>query len=123
MSQMLHPGQRVAATRCAASLVVALTVLTLTVHAVPVSAGTAAPSYAPLDRPGPTLDVPAATLAASLSCTSNLRSSTREPVLLVPGTTATPSANFSWNYERALSEQGMPWCAVTLPDKAMGDIQ
>jgi triacylglycerol esterase/lipase EstA (alpha/beta hydrolase family) len=83
----------------------------------------AAGAYARLDRPGPTLDVPAAVLAKSLTCTANLARSSREPILLVPGTTLTPAVDFGWNYERAFTAQGRPWCAITLPDSAMGDIQ
>ncbi len=87
----------------------------------PASARTHA--YPPLDRPGPPLDVPASALAHSLSCTANLVSSGREAVLLVPGTTLEPTMNFGWNYERAFNAQHRPWCAVTLPQDAMGDIQ
>jgi triacylglycerol esterase/lipase EstA (alpha/beta hydrolase family) len=79
--------------------------------------------YAPVNRPGPRLDVPAATLARSLSCTAGVAPGHREPVLLVPGTTLTPTPNFSWNYERALRRLGFPYCAVTLPEKANGNIE
>ena len=44
-------------------------------------------------------------------------------MLLVPGTTLTPSVNFSWNYEKVFTAAGRPWCAVTLPHHAMSDIQ
>src|SRR5581483_11806760 len=84
--------------------------------------GAVAPARAAAPK-GPPLDVPRATLAASLSCTANLASAKREPVLLVPGTTQTPEVNFSWNYEPALTARGVPWCAVTLPAHGMGDIQ
>ena len=79
--------------------------------------------YAPLDRPGPPLQVPAAQLVAALRCTPDVAGTTKAPVLLVPGTTLTPDVNFSWNYERAFSAHRIPWCAVTLPQHAMGDIQ
>jgi hypothetical protein len=62
-------------------------------------------------------------LTASLSCTGSLRRATTDPVLLVPGTTVTPEVNFAWNYQRAFTAQGRPWCAVTLPFDATGDIQ
>ena len=79
--------------------------------------------YAPLDRPGPPLSVSAADLAASLTCSlANPRTGSATPVLLVPGTTQTPETNFSWNYERAFTANGTPWCAVTLPGAAMDDI-
>jgi triacylglycerol esterase/lipase EstA (alpha/beta hydrolase family) len=72
---------------------------------------------------GPPLEVPAAALARSLACSANLTSDHREPVLLVAGTTLTPDVNFDWNYEPALAQRGWPYCAVTLPDHEMGDIQ
>ncbi|MCW2751821.1 MAG: putative lipase [Aeromicrobium sp.] len=82
-----------------------------------------ADSYAPTNRPGPKLSVAASTLAKSLTCSGNLRTSRANPILLVPGTTVTPEQDFSWNYERAFTQQGRPWCAVTLPQNTMGDIQ
>lgn len=79
--------------------------------------------FAPLDRPGPRLSVPTAQLQAALHCNGPLTGLTREPVLLVPGTTVTPEVNFGWNYERAFDRDGRRWCAVTLPQDATGDIQ
>lgn len=70
---------------------------------------------------GPALSVSQATLDASLSCHGDLAA--REPVLLVPGTLLNPTTDFSWNYERAFTAQGRPWCVVTLPGNGMGDIQ
>jgi triacylglycerol esterase/lipase EstA (alpha/beta hydrolase family) len=102
---------------------VALVVSLPFIAAFAVPAQAAATGYAPIDRPGPALDVPAADLAASLRCSANLTTSTHEPILLVPGTTLTPAAEFSWSYERAFGQLGLPWCTVTLPDSGMGDIQ
>ncbi|MCW2778442.1 MAG: Lipase [Frankiales bacterium] len=87
---------------------------------VPGTARAAGTAYAPLDRPGPVLTVPAADLRRSLVCTGDLRA--RTPVLLVPGTTLTP-AQFSWNYARAFRAQGRPFCTVALPRQATGDVQ
>ncbi|MGH9918192.1 MAG: esterase/lipase family protein [Nitrososphaerales archaeon] len=78
--------------------------------------------YAPLNGPNPPLEVPTAQLAASLSCTSGLTDASHDPVLLVPGTALNPTDNYSWNYELGLTALGLPWCALTLPDNAMGDI-
>jgi hypothetical protein len=92
----------------------------------PAAAASATPTAGASPQPqstGPALDVPAATLAASLNCGSNIANATTTPVLLVPGTDLIPSVNFSWNYERAFSADGIPWCAVTLPYSATGDIQ
>ena len=72
---------------------------------------------------GPPFTVPAADLAASLTCSGDLAHAAATPVLLVPGTTLNPDVNFGWNYEKVFSAQGRPWCAVTLPGHAMGDIQ
>jgi hypothetical protein len=80
-------------------------------------------TYAPVNAPGPQLSVPASALRAALVCTTGVAGSSREPVLLVPGTTLNPSADFSWNWERALSAQHWPYCTIALPGNAMGDIQ
>ncbi|MCL2542721.1 MAG: lipase [Nocardioidaceae bacterium] len=80
------------------------------------------PSYAPLNRPGPRLSVPAARLRASMQCHGDPRRGP-EPVLLDPATTATPQQNYSWNYELAFDAQHRYWCAVTMPYHTTGDIQ
>jgi hypothetical protein len=79
--------------------------------------------YAPLDRPGPPLSVPAAALRASLTCTAGVAHAAHNPILLVPGTNLDPGSNFSWNYERAFRAMGWPFCTVTLPFHTMGDVQ
>ena len=70
----------------------------------------------------PALSQPLPTLQDSLVCYSDLASAARNPVLLVPGTTLDPEPNFDWNYMPALEDRGWPYCAVTLPERAMGDI-
>lgn len=87
------------------------------------SAAAAAPAYAPVDRPGPALGVPAATLARSLDCSPGIDRAARTPVLLVHGTNANVTANWSFTYEPALRARGVPWCALSLPDWATNDIQ
>jgi triacylglycerol esterase/lipase EstA (alpha/beta hydrolase family) len=69
------------------------------------------------------LTVPVKQLQSSLTCTANVPNARQNPVLLVAGTTMTPDVNFSWNYERAFTQQSIPWCAVTLPNHEMSDIQ
>lgn len=86
-------------------------------------AASATDGFAPLDRPGPALSVPKAQLDAALACSGPLTGLTKDPVLLVPGTTVTPEPNFSWNYQRAFTAMGIRWCAITLPFDATGDIQ
>ena len=102
-------------------LVATLTVATLGVVASPGAGAT--PAYAPLDRPGPALSVPAAILKAALTCSGDFTHTSVEPVLLNPATAVTPVQNYSWNYERAFTAQGRPWCALTMPFHTLGDIQ
>jgi hypothetical protein len=91
--------------------------------AVGMPAGLARADYAPIDRPGPPLDVAPARLAAALACSPGIDNAPRAPVLLVPGTGATADDNYSWNYEPAFKSQGIPWCAVTFPAAGNNDIQ
>jgi hypothetical protein len=91
--------------------------------AVPGSAAGAASAFAPINRPGPHLDVPRAALVAALHCSGRLAHSRGEPVLLNPATGVTARQNYSWNYERAFNEQHRAWCAVTMPHHTLGDIQ
>jgi triacylglycerol esterase/lipase EstA (alpha/beta hydrolase family) len=86
-------------------------------------AGPARAEFAPVDKPGPKLEVPLEQLRAALRCTPTVSTERREPILLIPGTTLTPQENFSWNYERALSSLRLPYCTVELPNQAMSDIQ
>jgi hypothetical protein len=84
--------------------------------------GAAESPYAPLDRPGPRLTVPAATLKAALYCVGDPRRGP-EPVLLSPATGSTPKQSYSWNYERAFTQERRAWCHVTMPYSTLGDIQ
>jgi pimeloyl-ACP methyl ester carboxylesterase len=86
----------------------------------PTAAG--ALTYAPVDQPGPALSVPQDRLDDSLQCSGNPATGPA-PVLFVPGTGSNPRHNFSWNWEPALTDLGIAWCAVTLPDNALGDVQ
>lgn len=76
---------------------------------------------APAGASGRGLSVASTTLARAVHCAGDLTSA--PPVLLVPGTTLTPEVNFSWNYEKVFTATHRPWCAVTLPNHAMSDIQ
>ncbi len=89
----------------------------------PTAAAADSSPYAPLDRPGPALSVPASQLQAALSCTAGIQGDARNPILLVPGTNLDPGSNYSWNYERAFTALNWPYCTITLPYHAMGDIQ
>jgi hypothetical protein len=80
-------------------------------------------AYAPVNQPGPALDVPQAVLRAALHCPAPLASARRDVVLLIPGTTVDPDQAYSWNWEPALTRQGMPYCTITVPNHTDGDIQ
>lgn len=86
-------------------------------------AGAHASPYAPPNRPGPPLSVASADLRDALACRGGIDGAERRPVLLIPGTTLTASAEYSWNWQPALDRLGLPYCTVELPGAAMGDIQ
>ena len=92
----------------------------LSLIAVVAVALAAAPAARAADPP---LGVPAARLAAALSCPTRPDRSAREPVLLVHGTGLTADESWAWNYEKSLPLLGWRYCAVTLPEHALGDIQ
>lgn len=85
------------------------------------SAG-AATTYAPLDQPGPALTPTPAELEASLTCTDSVDDATTDVVLLSPGTATTSTESFGWNWEPALDQLDIPWCAMDLPEQALGPI-
>src|SRR3954468_12698009 len=72
-----------------------LSLVTVAAIAVPAHAAKS-PAYAPLNRPGPALSVSATDLKAALHCEGDFHNGHLEPVLLSPGTSATPKQNFSW---------------------------
>jgi hypothetical protein len=88
-----------------------------------VTATASAVTYAPLNQRGPALSVAKAKLAEALVCTGDLNRSKHQPILLVPGTTVTPTEDFSWNWERALTDLNWPFCTIELPDSSMGNIE
>jgi hypothetical protein len=87
------------------------------------TAATAAAALAPTAQADPRLDVPAGGLRASLQCPRHFLHRRHNPVLLVHGTGLNADESWDWNYELALPPSGYDWCAVTLPDRALGDIQ
>ena len=82
-----------------------------------------AEDFASLDRPGPALSVQQAQLDASLHCQDSVRDAKVEPVLLNPATGVTVEQNFSWNYEKALTQLGIPYCTYDAPSHTLEDIQ
>jgi pimeloyl-ACP methyl ester carboxylesterase len=79
--------------------------------------------YAPVDRPGPALSVPAELLEQSLACSADGEDADRKPVLFMHGTTSDPHVNFGWNYQRAFDGDARPYCLLTFPSRGNGDIQ
>jgi triacylglycerol lipase len=71
----------------------------------------------------PGLDVPPGALRAALQCPTHFTHRNHEAVLLVHGTGLNADESWAWNYELALPPSGFDWCAVTLPDRELGDIQ
>jgi pimeloyl-ACP methyl ester carboxylesterase len=90
----------------------------LLVAAAPAGATT----YAPLNRPGPKLSVPAVKLAAALTCDGPLAGAAHPPVLLVPGTTLNPTTDFSYGWEPTLRQLGYRYCTIDLPGNGMANI-
>lgn len=86
------------------------------------SSAEAAATYAPLDQPGPALTPTTAELEASLTCTDSVDDATTDVVLLSPGTATTAVESFGWNWEPALDQLDIPWCAMDLPEQALGPI-
>jgi hypothetical protein len=75
-----------------------------------VPAQASAIKYAPINRDGPKLTVSKADLRGSVECTAGVRDASRQPVLLLPATGVDSEHNFSWNYERAFADAGIPFC-------------
>ncbi|MFE3177860.1 esterase/lipase family protein [Amycolatopsis sp. NPDC059090] len=119
MSHSEHVGRRFR--RLATAGLVLVTTLALLVPGAAASAEQE--GFAPVDRPGPPLTVQDSVLAGALSCSPGVRGAKRDPVLLVPGTGGTPETVFGWNFLPAFKAGGVPYCAVTLPREAVGDIQ
>lgn len=71
----------------------------------------------------PPLRVPRAALAKALVCPSRFSHPKHEPVLLVHGTGFHQRENYDWNYAVALPQAGFDVCSVTLPNRALDDIQ
>ncbi len=88
--------------------------LVLSVLVVPAAGVGAQVEFAPVNRPGPALSVPAEDLEAGLVCSTNLDNASRAPVLLLDGTWSNTDANFRWNYVRALTMRGIPWCTSNI---------
>ncbi|KAK5175610.1 uncharacterized protein LTR77_000749 [Saxophila tyrrhenica] len=64
-----------------------------------------------------------ATLAAALKCPNGNPTASSPPVLLVHGTGSTGEETWGEGYVPALRSKGYTACYVTLPGRAMGDMQ
>ncbi|WP_205699071.1 hypothetical protein [Conexibacter sp. SYSU D00693] len=58
-----------------------------------------------------------------LRCTDDVHGATRDPVLLIPGTTVDTRQDFSFSWEPALRAAGRPYCTYDPPASGMADIQ
>jgi triacylglycerol lipase len=70
----------------------------------------------------PALETDLATLEAALLCTPFTHSD-KPPVLLVHGTFTAGYEQYEWNYLPLLAARGFDVCAVTYPDRGLGDQQ
>ena len=70
----------------------------------------------------PALSVSATSAASALHCAAPVRPG-HSPVLLVHGTFTNDDESWGWGYAKALPRLGYGTCTVTLPDRAVGDIQ
>ncbi|GAB3378628.1 esterase/lipase family protein [Amycolatopsis echigonensis] len=72
---------------------------------------------------GPVLQEPTSSLSQALSCSADVSSPAKTPVILVHGTFTTPEETWRWGYQRALRTAGYPVCTVQLPHRAEIDMQ
>lgn len=70
----------------------------------------------------PKLETPVEQLDAALHCTP-YQHPDKPPVLLVHGTFTNGAEQYEWTYIPLLSERGFDVCAVTYPDRGLGDMQ
>lgn len=89
--------------------------------ASPVHTKRGAPDYSITgDAP---FSVDANTLAAAITCPNGNPTSAAPPVLLIHGTGSTGAETWGEGYVPALQANGYTACYVTLPGRAMGDMQ
>lgn len=91
--------------------------------ALAVTFGVVVPALPANAAAGPPLETPESTLAAAVTCSADVDSPQRTPVLLVHGTFTTPEETWSWGYQRVLRAAGHPVCTIALPDRAEVDLQ
>ncbi len=87
------------------------------------AASASAQAFADPEAPSPALGVSQADVDRILACSAGVDSATRAPVLLTQGTGATAKDNWSWTYQPALTQAGIPWCTLDVPEQATQDIQ
>jgi triacylglycerol esterase/lipase EstA (alpha/beta hydrolase family) len=81
----------------------------------------------PAQAAAPALRVTKADVLKALTCKGDLATSERQPVLFLHGTTSNSKANWSWNWNRALRQQGpadhWAYCDLDSPESGNEDIQ
>jgi pimeloyl-ACP methyl ester carboxylesterase len=78
--------------------------------------------YAPVDRSGPSLTVPARKLDDSLACHGDVKGSSRKPVLMLHGGGAGPDSS-RWNAQKWFAQRGTPYCVLSIPIFGNEDLQ
>jgi hypothetical protein len=61
-------------------------------------------------------------LAAGLQCSPGLAKARQNPVLLTPAF-SDAATSYGWNYLPQLAADGIPACAISVPDDGYGDLQ
>ncbi|KAK6389568.1 hypothetical protein LTR95_019702, partial [Oleoguttula sp. CCFEE 5521] len=97
-----------------------LSLLSVATHGLPVLPRSAPNLASSGDAP---FSVSQDTLAAALTCPNGNPTSSSPGVLLVHGTTSTGAETWAEGYVPALKANGYTACYVTLPNRAMGDMQ
>jgi hypothetical protein len=77
-------------------------------------------AWAPVDRAGPALSVPAADLDASVTCTRARPA--KDTVLLLSQSGVDPDTAFSWGVQPLLVAGGYSTCLSTAPARNTGDV-
>ena len=113
-------GRYVIRRRSVQLLAVAVAMSCLAGHA---SASEGAATYAPVNQAGPTLSVPQRTLDRAIACDQDPATAHRDVILAIQTLALDSEEAYGWNYFPAFRSKGWPYCTVTVPEHATGDIQ
>lgn len=68
-------------------------------------------------------ETPIQTLNERISCSGNIGTADRSPVLLIAGAGQTVKSNYGWNWIPFLQKANIPYCAVDLPVLGSSELQ